>query len=415
MDSVFITPRRGSDRRAGNPLRSLPALFFALRLFFPSGPAGAQEPILVSYERNFVRANLAAKADILRDAATDEQSGEFIGTLCEFALAFVLDNAELLREDPDMIALAGIAVRGAGNANHIPAVGTLWKVFQVYRDSHSRVEVLGALAKLGRDNSQVVENLNQYLANQNSLFRSGMAPDYPTLTACIRTLGSLGDGSSFPVLFSTMTAGYAQNISGAILTALESIEGNYKQYLIDVIKNNPPEEKQAAFRLGTHNEKFTETERGELAETALGVTMEASSGNPETLAILSSLRYEAVLVITRLQWTRATPLAIRHFYRVQTDFGNGATTMDRFLEGINCLGAMGNSEAAQVLALQLGFFNSRTEQNGNYDEAVIMALVDALGKIGDKVAFDYLLYIGYLSYPESVQAAAKEALNQLKW
>jgi HEAT repeat protein len=414
MDAFRFRP--GSGGRAGKALRTLFLLFFILIPFsFLPIRGYAQEPILVSYKRNFVRASLAAKTGILRDAATDERAAEFIGALYDFALKFVLDNAELLREDPDMIALAGIAVQGAGDANYTSAADTLWKVFQVYRDSYSRVEVLGALAKLGKGNSRVVEDLNQYLASQNSLFRSGIAPDYPTLTACISALGSLGDGSSFPVLFSAMTAGYAQNVSAETLTALESIQGNYRQYLIDVIRKNPPEEKQAAFQLGTHNEKFTEAERGELAETALEVTLELFPENPETLAVLSSLRYAAAQVITQLQWTRATPLAIRHFYRVQTDFGNGATTKDRLLEGINCLGAMGNSEAAQVLALQLGFFNSQTERDGDYDEAVIMALVNALGKIGDKVAFDYLLYIGYLSYPEPVQAAAREALNRLKW
>jgi hypothetical protein len=212
-----------------------------------------------------------------------------------------------------------------------------------------------------------------------------------------------------------MTAGYAQNVGGETLKALEMIEGNYRQYLLEVIRKNPPEEKQAAFQFGASSAKFTEAERGELAETALEVTLDLLPGEVESQAILSSLRYAAVRLITQLQWTRATPLAIRHFYQVRTEFGSGATTKDRLLEGINCLGVMGNSEAAQVLALQLGFFNSQAERGGNYDEAVVTALVNALGKIGDKVAFDYLLYIGYLSYPESVQTAAKEALNQLKW
>jgi hypothetical protein len=76
----------------------------------------SQDAILISYERNFLRASLANKAGILRDAAVDDRSSEFIGSLYDFALSFVLDSGELLKDDPDMIALVGIAARGAGEA-----------------------------------------------------------------------------------------------------------------------------------------------------------------------------------------------------------------------------------------------------------------------------------------------------------
>jgi HEAT repeat protein len=268
---------------------------------------------------------------------------------------------------------------------------------------------------LGKANAQVVENLNQFLANQNNYFRSGMAPDYPTLAACISAMAALGDGSSFPVLFSAMTTGYPQPITQAAISALESLQGNYKQYLIDVIRKNPPAEKFAAFRIGANNSRFTEAERGELAQTALEVTLDLFPGNAESSAAVSSLRYAAIQSLTQLKWTRASPLAIRHFYRVQTDYSTGAAPRERLLEAIACLGAMGNSESAQVLALQLGYFNSQKERKAETDDAVILALIQALGEIGDKVAFDYLLYISYLNYPEQIQAAAREALNRLKW
>jgi HEAT repeat protein len=76
---------------------------------------------------------------------------------------------------------------------------------------------------------------------------------------------------------------------------------------------------------------------------------------------------------------------------------------------------MESSDAAMALALQLGLINAQTEKTGLYDEDITLAAVQALGAIGDKAAFDYLLYISYLPYPEHIQAAAKEALNRLKW
>jgi hypothetical protein len=375
---------------------------------------GAQESILDSYQRNFVRAGLSTKAGILRDAATDERSAEFIGRLYDFALDFSLRNAEILRDDPDMIALTALACRGAGESGYTASVDTLWQIFLAYRDSLTRPEALGALARLGKGNAGIVENLNQYLVSQNDLYRSGLRPDYPTLSACISALAVLGDSSSFPVLFSALIAGYPNSVSQEAARALGSIQGDYRQYLIDVIRGNPPAEKAAAFQAGIGNEGFGDADRGQLAEAALEVSLSlADSGEGD--AVVSTLRRAAVAVLTELRWTQASPLAVRHFYRVQVDYQNGRAPRERFLEAINCLGAMNSSDAAQALALHLGFLNSQTERSGEFDEAVILALVKALGAIGDKSAFDYLLYISYLSYPEHIQAAAREALAQLKW
>jgi HEAT repeat protein len=375
----------------------------------------AQETILDAYERNFIRAGLSAKAGILRDAATDDRSPEFIGQLYEFALNFALRNAEILRDDPDMTALVVLASRGAGDAGYKKSVDTLWQIFSVYHDSLTRVEVLGALAALGKGNAPLVEELNRFLADQNSRYRSGMSPDYPTLSACISALGALGDASSFPALFSAMIAGYPDAMVREVAKALGSVQGDYKQYLIDVIRNNPPAEKLAAFRAGLNAGRFGPAEQGQLAEIALETALGLSPGNAEGEAAVSALRYSAVAALTELQWTWASSLAIKHFYRVQTDAQNGAVPRERLVEAINCLGAMGSSDAAQALALQLGLLNSQTERNGVFDEAVTLAVVRALGTIGDKAAFDHLLYISYLSYPEHIQAAAREALAHLKW
>jgi hypothetical protein len=398
---------------------------FPRRIGFPGGivfvlsilpvQLSAQAPVLLSYERNFIRSSLTDKAGILQDAATDEQAGEFIGALYEFALDFALRHAELLREDPEMLALTGLAVRGAGLAGHYPSVDTLWKIFQSYPNSLIRGDVLGALGNLGRGNSQALVYLNQFFTDTHSRFRSGIAPDYPVLRAAIGALARGGNRTSFPVLFTLVSAGYPSQIAQEAAQAMDAIPYNYAPFLMDIIRRNPPAEKLAAFRLGAYNEKFTLAEQGELAEAALETAFDIPADTPENDALLSSLRYASIPALTRLKWTRATGLAIKHFYQVQTGYVQGTVSRDRFLEAIRCLGAMGNSESAQVLSLQLGFLNSQTERTGEYDENLILTLVNALGEIGDKAAFDYCLYISYLPYSEPIKAAAREALTRLKW
>jgi hypothetical protein len=375
----------------------------------------AQESILISYERNFMRAGLAAKAEILKDAATDDSASEFIGQLYDFSLNFALRNAEILSDDQDMIALTALASQGVGSVGYTDSVDTLWEIFQVYRNTLTRTEVLKALSLLGKGKARVVNNLNEFLSDQNNRFRSRMAVDNSTLAACISALAVLGDDSSFPVLFSIMVSAYPENITKEASKALSEIQGDYKTFLTELIQRNPPVEKLAALRAGLSNSRFSPADQGELAGKALEVSLASNIRNDEGSLLISALGYEAVLALTRMKWTKASPLVVKNFYKTQTDYLAGGAPKERLLEAIACLGAMDSSEAVQALALQLGYINSQTERNGEYDADVTIAVVSALGEIGDKAAFDYLLYVSYLPYPESIQAAAREALNRLQW
>ena len=48
-------------------------------------------------------------------------------------------------------------------------------------------------------------------------------------------------------------------------------------------------------------------------------------------------------------------------------------------------------------------------------ESVVLAIISALGTVGDKNAFDALLGVTYYEYSDSVIAAARDALAKLKW
>ena len=378
---------------------------------FPQTRLAADESILASYHRNFIRASLAGKTGILLDAATDERAGEFIGELYEIALQYALSMGQLLRDDPEMVSMVAVAARGAGIAGNTDSIESLWELFGIFLDSHTRVEILGALGSLGRENRQVVAKLNQFLDEKNSAVRAGLTIDtaFPVLQACIAALGLLEDESSFPFLFAAMTAGHPQGIIQETLRAIDSIQGNHTAFLIDVIRNNPFPEKAVAFRLGAYNERLAMAERAEITRTALEVSLDADD------PVANSLRYDAVTFLTRYRWSPAAPLALRNFYRVQTNYLDGTAPRARLLEAIASLGVMDSTEAAQSLTLQLGLINSRTERTGEFEEDIVLAIINALGELGDRVAFDHLLYISFLNYPDRVQASAREALNRLRW
>ena len=59
--------------------------------------------------------------------------------------------------------------------------------------------------------------------------------------------------------------------------------------------------------------------------------------------------------------------------------------------------------------------NEMTENEREVSPAIVIAVINTLGAIGDKTAFDSLLAVTYIDYPEAILSAARNALAGLKW
>src|SRR5208282_5581352 len=148
------------------------------------------ESIVLAYRRNFARASLVTKLELLKEAATRTDAA--MGPLYDMALRFAVDNSALLGPDPQLKDLAVLAATETGKAAYDKAIDDLWALFQGYKDEDVRAAAVTALGATGVGESRVAENLDSFLASQNSLFRSGAQPEYPALAACIDALGQLG-------------------------------------------------------------------------------------------------------------------------------------------------------------------------------------------------------------------------------
>jgi len=377
-----------------------------------------ESPAVQAYIQRFIRADLLGKVDILQEASSN--SFLDLSSLYEYALQFVLDSYAQIDDLRDMNNIVSISKNGlihennAGNIDNIRInniIDNLWKLFLEYPDTSVRGEIIIALSNIGKGNRNLVGRLNNYLAEINNVFLSGETVDYSIVSACISGLMVLGDSSSYPVLFSIICSGFPEVIASESYGALVLIPGNLHQFVVNIIENNPPNEKYAAFRTFMNSDKLKIPERGQLAEIALSQSLLAGRDDAD----LTDMRYDAVRLLSRLRWTRANALAIRHYYIVQADYTHDLISKEHFLEAIACLGAVGNSDAALVLGLQLGLINIRTESTGIFDEEVTYEIVHSLGLIGDNAAFNHLSYVTNLPYTEYIIAAAEEAISRLKW
>ena len=300
------------------------------------------------------------------------------------------------------------------NDGSASSIEELWSLFLLYPDSNIQSEILIALGVIGRGNQYVIGNILNYLFHANDMFLSGAGVDYSVVSACIAAIMELGSDSSYPVLFSVLRSGYPEVIISEAYGALDIINrnlnnGSLMQFLSGIIERNPPEEKFIAFKSGMYS--LNVSERGRLAEFALGLSLAAVEENAD----LNAMRYASVIALTSLGWTRADFLALRHYRRVLTDFYQNVVPKSRLVEAVNLLGVAGNSDAALTLALQLGLINARMEKTGSFDADITLAIVQALGFIGDNGAFANLFFASNLPYGENIRSAAMEAINRLKW
>jgi hypothetical protein len=369
---------------------------------------------ILSWQKNFARSSLGAKVEIIKDAVTLDQAPSY-GPLYDQALSFVLEHEHLLGEDPLVYKLISSTAEGLAKTTYSQALPKLWSIFMTWRDTGVRAPVLLALGKLGRGDSQIISNINQFLSVQNNAFASGVDIDILLIESSIDALGSLNSASSFPVLFSAMVSDYPENIKSKASAALRSLDGEYKKNLLEVILKNPAHEKLAALKEGLHNTNLKIDATGELAETALDIALSKMEPGTEDYKVYIEICNLSVGEIKNQKWNRATPLLIRYYHLLQNPSDASKIDINRLVQVIQALGAMGDSRAAQVLSLSLGLLNAEMERSKSYDPLLLTSTIEALGELGDKISFDYLLYIGYLPYPDDIKILARTALNRLKW
>ena len=383
-------------------------LIFVVSVFLS---AEESNPVLSAMQKNFARGSLSTKIQVLQNSA--EYPEVNMGPLYGEALEFILDNSKNLASDIAARELTVLAVRLSGINGYSESAPALWQLFNTFVDENVQVEILSALGNMTPD-LIVTEELNKWLNIQNERFRSGMSVPEQVVAEAVVTLGDMGNSSSFPIVFSTGSAKYSDDITYKANHALKNLEGSYSQSLMEVIKSSVPTDKISALNLAIDDLEMPIEEKGSLYKMALdiGLIVKVDDSNDEQL--IRELRYSAVRQITVLKWADASDLVIEHFNLANLEFEQGISSKSSVLEAISCLGAIGTHEAAARLTLYLEFMNSYMENGQGTDLQISLAVMNNIGIIGDSVAFDDLLYSGYLDYPASVKKAAREALNSLK-
>lgn len=393
--------------------KKLTALALLVLVLLPLG-AQSTDPVILSYQRNFIRASMSTKIELLSDASritTVNMSPLYID-----ALGFSLQSWPVLGSDAQLIDLTAIAASKVAAYQDASALPALRSVFKAIPDTKVRVSCLNSWASLAKGQKDEISFLNAWFSDSLDAASKGTPSDTNVLSTCATALGKIADASSFPVLFKGATASVDSGIVLASAAALNAITDGYTDNILAIIATKRVKDMYAAFSFAMKKESLTPQERAKISraafEAATDIVSQPADGQAQVLAALT---LESMGQLTSLKWSEASPSVVKYFYRVQGDFKNDRSAVDMLIPVVRCMGAMQTPEAAQALSIFLGLLNSETEQKKIYNEQLLLAVIQSLGDLGDKSAFDYLLYVGYLDYPETVKKASRDALARLQW
>jgi len=392
------------------------ALCLALFSLLAAGAGWPQTPqdLLRSYLRNFAIASLDVKVEIVLDAG--QRGLKELGPLYLQAVDYVLDNFSLLETDQRFRTLALAALTQLRATGFAEARNSVWKLFQTDTSQDVRQSALDALAVIGKGDAEVARSLTLWLESQNSVFQTGKVPEVPVILAAVKALGVLGDPVAFPVLFATMNLGYTDEVSRQARLSLLAIPGDYRAQFIGILRDSSLPEKQLALGMAMDFPRLSDADKGAIAEFALDVGLHTAASDNQSKPLARELRFQAARALTGRHWSKATPLAVEHFDAVLLEYERGLADRRFLVEAINLLGDMGTHEAAVRLTQYLVQLNAYTERVREFDSTIVLAVIENLGRLGDKVAFDDLQYVEYLkSYSPEVLNAARKVRAGLKW
>ncbi len=356
------------------------------------------------YIKQFIKGNISDKTTAVREASG--QDGIWLSLK---AIEFVLENNSIVGTDRDMDGLAVASVLslpndyiyGLSENDRAKVMNQFIELFEKFNRSNTvQIAVQSKVLSL-KDHINTVpftDVLNNFMQGSSVL-----SSDSSLLKSVINSLGFIGNNVSFSILYNDLNdkryAAWYSDIELAI-TKLIPISMNE---VLQIVHSKDPANIQRIFNLVKQADNVSSNNLCEIAENILNE------------APIAELQFEALSILNSHKWTRASASVLSFFSVSQKNFQNSLITEEQFAGLINSLVNISPLDAVTPLIKYLGELNLQLEYNNTVSQTIVLAVINSLGAIGDKSAFDSLLSVTYLNYPEPVLSAARQALAGLRW
>ncbi len=365
----------------------------------------------------FIKGNIAEKT-----AAVRESSGSDAVWLCNKAFSMVLESKTYLEEDRELDGLAVAAVlsypqdylQSLTDQGKERVIKDFISLFDSFKTSPTvQIAVISKLTQLSKDANiqSFVKFLNVYLYSSEN-----EKTDAAVFKSALNFLAGYGNNESFIVCYNLWASGKFAGFNNDFEKVIVSLIPQSMNEALTIASGNNIERISAFFRLlEKEKAKINENFLSEIAEKILSGTLIIMRDSQVLDENIIGLQISAVKVLKRNRWTRASAVLLTYFDVSSGLYGKNYMDENSFITVITSLYDVSPFGAVSPLIEYLESLNRQVEAKQKVSEAVVLAVINTLGAIGDKSAFDSLLSVTYYNYPQTVLAAAREALSGLKW
>ena len=369
-----------------------------------------------SYTIQYLKGNITDKTRAIKESTGSESD-----YLANRAIEYALENKELLGTDRDLDALVVAAVLSISddylkNSNDEEKVKFSEKLYNLYSNfEDSNTVEIAILTKLESIKDllpieKFVNNLNNKLKNENM---NDMDPSF--LKTTLSSLEKMGNTESFIILYYFYSADKYPKFEEEIEKTLITLSPNAVNEILGFIKEADSNQLKRIYSLTTKTQKFSKNNVCIIAENLLNRSILLMGDSSKILPEDIDLQITCLKILADNKWTRASDSVLSYFQITKSLYKINSIKDEDFTFVISSLSSITPLKAVSPLTSYLEELNGRKENGEEVSSSVILSLINTLGAIGDKAAFDSLLAVTYLSYEEAILSAARQALSGLRW
>ena len=364
----------------------------------------------------FIKGNISDKTSAVREASPEE--AEWISSQ---TVDFCLENKEILGNDRELDGLAVAAilsyspeiVKKLSEENKAKLTDNLISLFTEFNKSSTvQIAVISKTITL-KDivpSAPFTALLNSYLKTTDV-----KSADSGVFKACISALEITGNEESFKILYGFLNDSSYSSYNKEIEKAVIALIPNAMNEVAELIKGSDMKKIIEIFELSQKNSQISKKNLCEISEKVLSVSILILDNSSGTSADNLRVQLTALDILSQNNWTRASAPALSYFQTSKKLYEKRNMSEDQFKAVITSLRNIAPLDAVTPLISYLEELNDQTEKGNTISSEIALAVINTLGAIGDKAAFDSLLAVTYLNYEESVLTAAREALSGLRW
>lgn len=369
-----------------------------------------------SYTIQYLKGNITDKTRAIKESTGSESD-----YLANRAIEYALENKELLGTDRDLDALVVAAVLSISddylkNSNDEEKVKFSEKLYNLYSNfEDSNTVEIAILTKLESIKDllpieKFVNNLNNKLKNENM---NDMDPSF--LKTTLSSLEKMGNTESFIILYYFYSADKYPKFEEEIEKTLITLSPNAVNEILGFIKEADSNQLKRIYSLTTKTQKLSKNNVCIIAENLLNRSILLMGDSSKILPEDIDLQITCLKILADNKWTRASDNVLSYFQITKSLYKINSIKDEDFTFVISSLSSITPLKAVSPLTSYLEELNGRKENGEEVSSSVILSLINTLGAIGDKAAFDSLLAVTYLSYEEAILSAARQALSGLRW